>query len=87
MITAGMRRASLVAESNTNYNIFLRKRKDVVEMPASVDKCILKNTNASRSESQIKLVTTYNHQMKPSMTVTRPTLMPAICLLGLAIPV
>ena len=31
--------------------------------------------------------TIYNHQMKPSMTVTRPTLIPAICLLGLAIPV
>lgn len=46
----------------------------------SLEKCI-------QPQHQIDPCIIYNHQMNPSMTVTRPTLIPAICLLGLAIPV
>jgi hypothetical protein len=59
----------------------------VVEMSTSTDKSILENANATKLEDQFKSDVDYNHQMKPSMTLTRPTLIPAICLLGLAMPV
>jgi len=39
-------RANLVAMYNTNYNIFLRKRKDVVKITSSVDKPNLGTANA-----------------------------------------
>jgi hypothetical protein len=81
------RRASFVAKYNTNYNILLRMRKDVIEITSSTGKSILQNANASKFDVKSNPNTNYSHQMKPSMTETRPALMPAICLLGLAIPV
>jgi hypothetical protein len=72
---------------NTNYNIFLQERKNVVEILTSTDNSILENANASKFGNRVRSNVNYNHQMKPSMTLTRPTLMPAICLLGLAMPV
>jgi hypothetical protein len=80
-------RASFIAKYNRNYNISMRKRKDVVEITSSTDKSILLNANTSKLEIKSYPNIDYSHQMKPSITLTRPALMPAICLLGLAIPV
>jgi hypothetical protein len=69
----------------TDCNVFFEKgrgRDSIIP-----GKTYPRDANAQKPQHQIKPDIIYNHQMNPSMTVTKPTPIPAICLLGLAIPV